>query len=336
MPNNWDINPYMLGDTVLRNIEFEGLKELIHLSMKAEAVSFLKKNVKVHDDSGYFKYLASEKTKRKSVKTPFGDIKFSVPVIRNAPSAGKARPCFLSKVVSPYMVSRPRFNSSLSWRYLEGLATNDFGDLRRMALDVYWGCDKKRLGPVMTRVLEARRKKWAQRDLAFPKYPFIWVDSVSIRNFGPLRDCRLYVAAGVTPAGVSKLLGACRSATPDNAGAWGELFQELRALGLKLSPVTGTISQAVIDGIRSAYPEFEPTRPDSKTVEAVMASLPRKFREQGTALLKLILESDNGAKTDKHVACFVKHFVPGNCRLAIDLLDPGRYVSRRDYLSEGD
>jgi hypothetical protein len=334
MAKYWDMIPDSFGGDLLRQVETNYLREVINLSVKAEAIIFLKKNMKVYDDNGCLQYVASDKTRIKYVRTSLGVIGFSVPVVTSMSMAKAPGIGFHSKIIPSRMATKLGFNSLLSWKYLEGLATNDFTDFIGLALNVFSGCDKRRLSPVMGKVLEASCQKWARRDLSCPNFPFLWVDSVRLRRYGAYRDHRLYAVAGVSVCGVAKLMGVCRAPTPDDYLSWAALFSELKGKGLKeLPPVTGALTTEVVKGIRAAYPKFKPPRPDSSAIERVSSQLPQQGREYGTTLLMSILRANTNAQIDERVASFVKNFAQTNTYLAIDLLSPLPYLKKLDSLA---
>jgi hypothetical protein len=336
MTKSIDINPVMFGETLLRKVELDWLQEALNLSAKAEVASFIREHINVYDKHGFFRFLATNKTRCKFVRTALGTVRGSIPAIQNRGHNETPRIEFRSRVFPSHVSVKTNYNASLAWRFLEGLAMGDFSDVKRHLMDVFYGCDRRRLSPWLSRTFTARRELWLKRSLADPLYPFIWIDKVQLRHKGPHKDFRLYLAAGLTINGVAKLLGVYRSANDNDYLSWYHLFEELKERGLNpLPPVTGVLDNHAIMGIRQSYGTFKPAMPDTEIVLTCLSRLPAAGQEYGRAICEAITRSKNPRRINHYVSLFVRQFAVSDPRVTIDLVNPERFLLRLNVLKPG-
>ncbi|MDR0622100.1 MAG: transposase [Deltaproteobacteria bacterium] len=318
--------PCMVGPNLLRKIELTWLQEALNLSVRAEAASFLRENIKQRTDSGLYRFVLTKKTRIQRVKTAVGTVRCSVPIINNR--APKALPLveYKSKVLPNHMTTKLSYDASLAWRFIEGLATGDFADAKDHLMDVFTGCNKKRLSHWLSRTFMARYDKWLKRDLSRLSYHAIWLDKVQIRQRGPHKDLRLYVAAALTITGPCKLLGVYRA--PDDVLGWSGLIHDLKARGLpSMSVVTGALCPIAIIAILARYKNFKPSRPDKKLLRESLASIPRKRQELAKTIFDTILQTKDPYMVDSLVALFVQNYLISDPKVTFNLLDPVYFLA---------
>jgi hypothetical protein len=315
----------MEGHDILRGVEKYWLQEALNLSVQAEVSSFIKDNIEVTDKHGFFRFVVTGKNLVKNVRTQIGTIKGIVPIVRDRDRHAMAKISFNSKVFPNRMVQKHNYDSSMAWRFIEGLAIKDFTGVRQQFLDVFSGCDKRRLSPYITQTFTAKLKLWEERSLAEPAHGVIWLDKIQLHHKGPFKDYRLYVAAGITPKGAVNLMGVKQSANENDYLSWTRLFKDLKNHGLNvLPPITGTLDSHAIKGIRGAYKNFGPVRPNAAHLEKILKKVPPKRWELAKIVIESIKRTKSLDKIDEAVSAFAKYFILENPQLVIEFFNPDR------------
>jgi hypothetical protein len=316
-----------LGPVILRKIENEWLQNALNLSVLAEVASFIKEHIDLRDDQGFFRFVLTDKTRTKYVKTAVGIVRGSAPIVKNRAPTAFPLVEYKSKVFPKHMTTKLSYDASLAWRFIEGLATGDFADAKTHLMDVFTGCDKKRMSPCLSHTFMARYDKWRKRDLSSLAYPAIWLDKVQIRQRGPHKDLRLYVAAALTLSGSSKLLGVYRAS--DDSQGWSGLFNDLKERGLiHLPVVTGALCPLTIIALKAHYKQFKPSRPEKTVMKETLARIPRDRQEFAKTIFDSILQTKDPYMVDSYVALFVKNYFMSDPKVVLDFLDPDYYMAR--------
>jgi hypothetical protein len=329
MSKNNNLNPVMFGENILKRVEKHWLQEALNLSARAEISSFINDKIQLREDSGFLRYLISNKTTVKNIRTAIGTIRSSMPVVIDRRPKAPKKITFNSTVYPKGMSEKLAFNASLAWRFIEALAMADFTEVKTKLMDLFTNCDRKNLSHWLSRTFEARYELWDKRYLAEPRHPLIWIDKVQLRHQGPYKDFRLYVAAGITFNGLSNLLGVYRSANQDDYLSWKNLFEDLRNHGLTdLPPVTGTLDSHALKGIKDTYENFSPIRPNQEEFKIIFSRIPIEHQKMAQQISQAIDGTKNLTKIDHYLSIFVKHYVLNDPQMVIDLFNPYRYFLR--------
>jgi hypothetical protein len=296
---------------------------MLNLAAQAEAESFVIGSMHLTDDFGLPRIQYHGKTKIKTIRTSLGDIEAKVPLMVDKTPEEPPRVKFESFIYPNWMKTKMGYNAPLVWRYLEGMATGDFHEARRLLIqrvrsrtkgDSFW----------IKRFFEANYMRFLSRDLSQVRNPLIWLDRVDFNRRGLDKDSRLLVAAGMSVTAKVTLLGLHR-VNKDDYNGWRDLFIGLKEQGLKEVPqLAGAVTREVIKGVKLAFPGFKPFVPDREHVLKILALMPQVRTPAAKNIFKDYLTSNSVNIAYFHLARFIEAFSRTDPRVVISLLNPHR------------
>ena len=221
---------------VLTEVLRRGAQEAIIKAVQGEFKMFMDAMSSLVDEQGRRQVVCNGRTDERSIQTPLGSLKVSVPRCkdkRKAPREEKVK--FTSALLPPYLKRTKQLSELLPLLYLKGLSTGDFAE----ALSVLLGKSAPGLSPStisrMTREWQADWEEWQQRNLSGKEYVYFWADGVYFQaRLEEAKQCVL-VIVGALENGTKEVV-AIWDGYRESTASWTELMLDLQKRGLKQGP----------------------------------------------------------------------------------------------------
>jgi hypothetical protein len=327
MVKSIELIPNLNGPELMLGVLSKSLKEMLELAGRADLECFLRKHRDLKDSFGLTRFIQDSKFKPVDLYTNLGLVTVELPIVIDRAPALDPKAHFVSSFIPSRTRIKLCYDAPLVWRYLEGLATGDFDEVRSLLLGSTHREPDERLGFWLNRVFESRHSLWHSRTITSNDYPIIWVDKVDLKRRGPNKNSRLFVACGINVNSKVTLLGTYKSANSDDYMGWSHLFGRLKSQGLtNLPPVTGITCRDMIKGIKQAFPKFRLVRPGEAEINLLLSRLPKKRQQLGLVICDDIRAAKNGLTAAIHVANFTRNFAMTDPRPLLDFLDPDRFI----------
>jgi putative transposase len=237
-----------VADDPLLMVLRDGARRMLTQAIEAEVEAFLAAHAELEDEHGRRRMVRNGHAAERSIQTAIGPIEIRRPKLRDRGGAEAAPIRFtpdqvrgrLSEILPPYLRRTRNIEDLLSWLYLKGVSTGQFGE----ALTALLGADAPGLSAAtirrLTEVWQDEHLRWQERDLSVRRYVYLWADGV---YFTPRLDhdrpCIL-VLIGADAQGRKELL-AIEDGYRESTQSWRELLVRLRDKnGLVLDPELAT------------------------------------------------------------------------------------------------
>ncbi len=206
----------------------------------------------------------------RSIQTGIGDVCIKVPKVRDRSGIR-----FNSPLLPPYLKRAKSVEELLPWLYLRGISTGYFNEVLSVLLsEGASGLSASTISRLKAQWLDEHHA-WAQRDLSYTRYVYLWADGIYSNIRQDDRLC-LLVVIGVTEHGRKELI-AVEDGYRESEFSWYELLSGLRSRGLTVSPklATGDGAMGFWNAEAKVFPDTRHQRCLVHKTANVMASLPK-------------------------------------------------------------
>jgi transposase-like protein len=199
-----------------------GLKQLLtdflNLVMKVEA----------YQQSGAVPYERNDQrkahrngTRKRSLKTRFGELTLDKPQLREIP--------FETKVFERYSRVEQALLMAIAESYTQGVSTRRMEEIvKNFGLDRLSSSEVSRI----CRILDEKVEEFLKRPIETPiRYLFVDASYFKVRHGTQYKTRALLIVTGIREDGYREILGA-RIAESEDSGFWSELFRDLKDRGL--------------------------------------------------------------------------------------------------------
>ena len=267
-------------------------KAVIERALQAELTTHL--GYEKHSPEGYMSGNSRNGVSAKQLKGDFGEVEIEVPRDRQG--------SFEPKLVAKGQTRFAGFDDKILSLYARGMTTREIqGHLEEM----YQVEVSPALISNVTEAVIEEVKAWQTRPLD-AVYPIMYLDAlvVKMRTDGRVENRAVYVAIGITLAGMKEVLGLWTSAN-EGAKFWLQVLTEMQNRGLK------DIFIACVDGLKGFPQAIETVYPKTTVqlciVHMVRASLNYvnwKQRKRVAQDLKSIYRASTAEEAERQLAEF--------------------------------
>jgi putative transposase len=210
-------------------------KQLLERAMSAEMTAHV--GYEKHDATGNNTGNSRNGTSAKTIKGTFGAMPIEVPRDRNG--------TFEPQIIEKHQRRFVGFDENIISLYARGLSTRE---IQQHLEEIYHVEVSPALISNVTEEVIEEVKAWQNRQLE-AVYPILYMDAIQfkVRDSGHVRNKAIYLAIGVTMAGLKEVLGLWIAQT-EGAKFWLQVVTELKNRGVK------DIFIACVDGLKG-FPE---------------------------------------------------------------------------------
>ena len=225
------------------------------------------------------------------------------------PAAPGGRIGFTSSILLPYLRRAKSMEELLSWLYLKGISSGDFGE----ALAALLGPDAPGLAASTIGRLKAfwwdELEAWQKRDLSARRYVYFWVDGI---YFSPRmahdKQCVLVIIAA-DALGNKDIVGLM-DGYRESAQSWKELLLDLKRRGLQAGPelAVGDGALGFWKALREVYGEAREQRCWVRKCVNVLNRMPNSLQAKAKGHLHDIWMAETKTEADKAFDFFIEAY----------------------------
>lgn len=275
------------------------LNEKLRMAIRWTMIAVLEEELADYLEAAPYQRTASRKDERnghysRNLGTSLGQIE-KLPVPR-------ARKGFRTKLFKRYKRRQTELDQAIGEMFVRGISTRQVGEV------VAGLTGNHASASTVSRVfhtLEDEFEQWKTRDLA-EHYVYIFADGTYFSVIYDGEGCKMPILAliGVDSAGNKDVL-AFTVGERENQGAWEELFDDLKARGVKSVELwISDGNQATINAIESKFPLSQRQRCIHHKMDNVLGYIPQKKQEAIKPELRAIFYQDSREAADQSVAAF--------------------------------
>jgi putative transposase len=267
-------------------------KQLLERAMTAELTEHV--GYEKHDAAGNNSGNSRNGKSTKTVKGTFGEIALETPRDRNG--------TFEPQIIEKHQTRFTGFDANILSLYARGLSTRE---IQQHLEEIYHVEVSAGLISTVTEAVLEEVKTWQGRPLE-AVYPIMYLDAIQfkVRDGGQVRNKAIYLAIGVTLAGLKEVLGLWIAQT-EGAKFWLHVVTELKSRGIK------DIFIACVDGLKGFPEAIESVFPQTE-VQLCIVHLVRhslnyvgwQERKKVAADLKLIYGAATEVAAEQQLAEF--------------------------------
>lgn len=295
------------GDN-LTEIARIGARKMLRLALEAEIELFLETHEHHKLSDGKDRFVRNGYLPERGVQTGIGDLKVSVPRVRDRGTI-KDDIQFYSSIVPKYLRRSAKMQEFLPLLYLKGISAGEMKE----ALVPLMGDTARNLSPnVICRLKEKweeEYQQWSQRNLSRDNYAYIWVDGVYFQaRMEDARDCVL-VVLGVTDTGFKELL-AIEDGFRESKDSWKDVLNDLKRRGLKKPPflAVGDGALGFWGAATEVYPEMQHQRCWVHKMGNILTCLPKTLHAKAKSDLQQIWMAETREKANKAYDAFINSY----------------------------
>lgn len=205
-----------------------------------------------------------------------------------------------------YHRRREEVDSAMVEMFVKGVSTQKVGEV----METLTGSQPS--ASSVSRVfhtLEEEYEQWKKRPLA-ERYVYAFADGTYFTVIYNGEGCKMPIlaAVGITTTGEREVL-AFRVGDRENQQAWEDLFDDLKARGVKAIDLwISDGGQAMLNAIATKFATSQRQRCVMHKMENVLSYVPQKQREQIEPELKALFYQKGRAEADQAVAAFIEKY----------------------------
>lgn len=205
-----------------------------------------------------------------------------------------------------YHRRREEVDSAMVEMFVKGVSTQKVGEV----METLTGSQPS--ASSVSRVfhtLEEEYEQWKKRPLA-ERYVYAFADGTYFTVIYNGEGCKMPILAvvGITTTGEREVL-AFRVGDRENQQAWEDLFDDLKARGVKAIDLwISDGGQAMLNAIATKFATSQRQRCVMHKMENVLSYVPQKQREQIEPELKALFYQKGRAEADQAVAAFIEKY----------------------------
>jgi putative transposase len=205
-----------------------------------------------------------------------------------------------------YHRRRDELDSAIGEMFVKGVSTAKVGEV----IETLTGSQPS--ASTVSRVfhsLEEEYEQWKQRHLA-ERYAYAFADGTYFTVIYNGEGCKMPILAvvGITTTGEREVL-AFRVGDRENQQAWEDLFDDLKARGVKeVGLWISDGGQAMLSAINVKFAASQRQRCVMHKLENVLSYVPQKQREQIEPELKALFYQKSRQEADQAVAVFIERY----------------------------
>jgi putative transposase len=267
-------------------------KQLLERAMAAELTEHV--GYEKHDPAGHKSGNSRNGSSAKTMKGSFGRLPLEVPRDRNG--------TFEPQIIEKHQTHFSGFDANIISLYARGLSTRE---IQQHLEEIYHVEVSPTLISNVTDAVIEEVKTWQNRQLE-AVYPIIYLDAIQfkVRDGGHVRNKAIYLAIGITVAGLKEVLGLWIAQT-EGAKFWLQVVTELKNRGVQ------DIFIACVDGLKGFPEAIESVFPQTE-VQLCIVHLVRhslhyvgwKERKQVAADLKTIYSAATEVEAEQRLTEF--------------------------------
>jgi transposase-like protein len=235
---------------------------------------------------------------RRSLETTVGHIA-DLPVPRT-------RGGYQTQLIERYHRRRDELDSAIAEMFVKGVSTAKVGEV----VETLTGSHPS--ASTVSRVfhtLEGEYEQWKQRPLA-GRYVYAFADGTYFTVIYNGEGCKMPILAvvGIAETGEREVL-AFRVGDRENQQAWEDLFDDLKARGVKeIGLWISDGNQAMLNAISAKFATSQRQRCVMHKMENVLSYVPQKQRELIEGELKALFYQKSRQEADQAVAAFIEKY----------------------------
>lgn len=291
--------------SVLEVLAREGARKLLQQALENEVAEYIEAHAGKRDENGRRLAVRNGTMPERSILTGMGPLAIRQPRVDDR-KLKEQEERFSSQVLPRYLRRVPSVDNLIPVLYLKGISSKEF----LKALSSILGEGAKGLSATnivrLKKGWEQEYKGWILRDLSEKEYVYIWADGVYFNiRLEDERSCIL-VIIGCNVNGEKELL-AISDGYRESELSWLEMFRDLKARGLRISPklAIGDGSLGFWAALGKEFPETKWQRCWVHKTANVLDKLPKGL--QGKA--KSLIHEMYMAETKENALKAYRHFL---------------------------
>lgn len=218
----------------------------------------------------------------------------------------RTRQGYQTQLFERYHRRRDELDSAIGEMFVKGVSTAKVGQV----IETLTGSQPS--ASTVSRVfhtLEAEYEQWKQRQLA-SHYTYAFADGTYFTVIYNGEGCKMPILAvvGIATTGERDVL-AFRVGDRENEQAWKDLFDDLKARGVKeIDLWVSDGNQAMLNAITAKFATSQRQRCVMHKMENVLSYVPQKQREQIEPELKALFYQKGRLEADQAVAAFIEKY----------------------------
>jgi len=227
----------------------------------------------------------------RNLTTRIGSLKLEVPRDRDG--------TFQTELFERYQRSEKALVTTLMQMVIEGVSTRRVKDITTELCGREFS---RQTVSNLTENLDEQVAAWAERPLQ-EEYPFLLADAMqlNVRRQGAVRSTTAMIVVGISEDGYREILGF-KIALRETGESWKELFEELKARGLKrVELATSDAHEGLEAALREAFPGCIWQRCQAHFRRNVLDKTPSGYRDRMHELLDQILKADSQQQAQKRL-----------------------------------
>jgi putative transposase len=233
------------------------------------------------------------------------DLETTVGQIADLP-VPRTRSAHQTQLFERYHRRRNELDGAIGEMFVKGVSTAKVGEV----IETLTGSHPS--ASTVSRVfhtLESEYEQWKQRPLA-ERYEYAFADGTYFTVIYNDEGCKMPILAvvGIAPTGERDVL-AFRIGDRENQQAWEDLFDDLKARGVKeIGLWVSDGGQAMLNALGAKFASSKRQRCVMHKMENVLSYIPQKQREQVEPELKGLFYQKGRSEADQAVAAFIEKY----------------------------